>query len=426
MAKIQAIRGMNDILPAQTPTWQYLERTVRTLLHSYGYSEIRMPVVEQTELFKRSIGEVTDIVEKEMYTFEDRNGDSLTLRPEGTAGCVRAAEEHGLLFNQTRKLWYTGPMFRYERPQKGRYRQFHQIGVECFGMTGPDIDAELLIMTARLWRALGLADNARLEINSLGTAEARKQFRDALVSYLSQYRDKLDEDSRRRLDSNPLRILDSKDANTQALLADAPALADFLDDDSKAHFERLKVLLDNAGVSYTVNPRLVRGLDYYGKTVFEWITESLGAQGTICAGGRYDGLVEQLGGRSTPAVGFAMGVERLILLLETLELVPAEVNDDADIYLLAMGERAEQQLLVLAESLRDALPGRSVVTHCGGGSFKSQMKKADRSGARLALIIGDNELDNGVVTVKPLRGGEQLEVPLANLSNTITEAFDNA
>ncbi|MCH8497238.1 MAG: histidine--tRNA ligase [Marinobacter sp.] len=417
---------MNDILPAQTPTWQYLERTVRTLLHSYGYSEIRMPVVEQTELFKRSIGEVTDIVEKEMYTFEDRNGDSLTLRPEGTAGCVRAAEEHGLLFNQTRKLWYTGPMFRYERPQKGRYRQFHQIGVECFGMTGPDIDAELLIMTARLWRALGLADNARLEINSLGTAEARKQFRDALVSYLSQYRDKLDEDSRRRLDSNPLRILDSKDANTQALLADAPALADFLDDDSKAHFERLKVLLDNAGVSYTVNPRLVRGLDYYGKTVFEWITESLGAQGTICAGGRYDGLVEQLGGRSTPAVGFAMGVERLILLLETLELVPAEVNDDADIYLLAMGERAEQQLLVLAESLRDALPGRSVVTHCGGGSFKSQMKKADRSGARLALIIGDNELDNGVVTVKPLRGGEQLEVPLANLSNTITEAFDNA
>ena len=426
MAKIQAIRGMNDILPAQTPTWQYVERTVRALLHSYGYSEIRMPIVEQTELFKRSIGEVTDIVEKEMYTFEDRNGDSLTLRPEGTAGCVRAAEEHGLLFNQTRKLWYTGPMFRHERPQKGRYRQFHQIGVECFGMTGPDIDAELLIMTARLWRALGLADNARLEINSLGTADARRQFREALVSYLSQYRDQLDEDSRRRLESNPLRILDSKDPNTQALLADAPALADYLDEDSKAHFERLKALLDQAGVTYTVNPKLVRGLDYYGKTVFEWITESLGAQGTICAGGRYDGLVEQLGGRSTPAVGFAMGLERLILLLETLGLVPDGVNDDADIYLLAMGDRAEQQLLVLAETLRDGLPGRSVVAHCGGGSFKSQMKKADRSGARLALIIGDNELDNGVVTVKPLRGGDQVEVPLTRLADSITELFDNA
>jgi len=289
LAKIQAIRGMNDILPEQTPVWQFVEDTVRKVLSQYGYQEIRMPVVEQTDLFKRSIGEVTDIVEKEMYTFEDRNGDSLTLRPEGTAGCVRAAEEHGLLFNQTRRLWYTGPMFRHERPQKGRYRQFHQIGVECFGMTGPDIDAELLVLTARLWRALGLSEHTRLEINSIGTSAARREYREALVAYLSDYREQLDEDSQRRLGSNPLRILDSKNPDTQRLLVDAPRLDDYLDDESRDHFRQLRSLLDAAGIEYTVNPKLVRGLDYYGKTVFEWITDSLGAQGTICAGGRYDG-----------------------------------------------------------------------------------------------------------------------------------------
>ena len=347
MAKIQAIRGMNDILPEQTPVWQFVEDTVRKVLSQYGYQEIRMPVVEQTDLFKRSIGEVTDIVEKEMYTFEDRNGDSLTLRPEGTAGCVRAAEEHGLLFNQTRRLWYTGPMFRHERPQKGRYRQFHQIGVECFGMTGPDIDAELLVLTARLWRALGLSEHTRLEINSIGTSAARREYREALVAYLSDYRDQLDEDSQRRLGSNPLRILDSKNPVTQKLLVDAPRLDDYLDDESRDHFRQLRSLLDAAGIEYTVNPKLVRGLDYYGKTVFECITDSLGSQGTICAGGRYDGLVEQLGGKPTVAVGFAMGLERLILLLETLNLVPDSANGNADVYVAAMGESTVAPALAL-------------------------------------------------------------------------------
>lgn len=424
MAKIQAIRGMNDILPEQTPVWQFVEATVRNLLRQYGYQEIRMPIVEQTDLFKRSIGEVTDIVEKEMYTFDDRNGDSLTLRPEGTAGCVRAAEEHGLLFNQTRRLWYTGPMFRHERPQKGRYRQFHQIGVECFGMTGPDIDAELLVLTARLWKALGLADHTRLEINTIGTSEARRAFRGALVDYLGQYRNELDADSQRRLETNPLRILDSKDAGTRRILAQAPSLDDYLDEESRVHFERVKALLDAAGVSYSVNPALVRGLDYYGKTVFEWITDSLGAQGTVCAGGRYDGLVEQLGGRPTPAVGFAMGLERLILLLETLELVPGHVNSNADVYVVAMGDDAVAQALSLAENLRSALPSRAVVSHCGGGSFKSQMKKADRSGARYAVILGDNELHNGTVALKPLRDNEdQRELPQGDIAAWLANAL---
>ena len=424
MAKIQAIRGMNDILPEQTPVWQFVEATVRNLLRQYGYQEIRMPIVEQTDLFKRSIGEVTDIVEKEMYTFDDRNGDSLTLRPEGTAGCVRAAEEHGLLFNQTRRLWYTGPMFRHERPQKGRYRQFHQIGVECFGMTGPAIDAELLVLTARLWKALGLADHTRLEINTIGTSEARRAFRSALVDYLGQYRNELDADSQRRLETNPLRILDSKDAGTRRILAQAPSLDDYLDEESRVHFERVKALLDAAGVSYSVNPALVRGLDYYGKTVFEWITDSLGAQGTVCAGGRYDGLVEQLGGRPTPAVGFAMGLERLILLLETLELVPGHVNSNADVYVVAMGDDAVAQALSLAENLRSALPTRAVVSHCGGGSFKSQMKKADRSGARYAVILGDNELHNGTVALKPLRDNEdQRELPQGDIAAWLANAL---
>ncbi|GAB5478975.1 MAG: histidine--tRNA ligase [Marinobacter nauticus] len=417
MAKIQAIRGMNDILPDQTPVWQYVESTVRRVLGQYGYQEIRMPVVEHTELFKRSIGEVTDIVEKEMYTFEDRNGDSLTLRPEGTAGCVRAAEEHGLLFNQTRRLWYTGPMFRHERPQKGRYRQFHQIGVECFGMAGPDIDAELLILTARLWSALGLSDHARLEINSIGTSDSRKVYRQALVAYLEQYQDKLDDDSKRRLTTNPLRILDSKDPATREILQGAPSLDDYLDDESRQHFEQLKAMLDAAGVAYTVNPALVRGLDYYGKTVFEWITDSLGAQGTICAGGRYDGLVEQLGGKPTVAVGFAMGLERLILLLETLELVPEHVNNQADVYVTAMGGQAVAPAMALAETLRNELPGRIVVSHCGGGSFKSQMKKADRSGARFAVILGENEVAQATAGLKPLRDDQpQQEVAQADLA----------
>ncbi|WP_226610590.1 histidine--tRNA ligase [Marinobacter nauticus] len=417
LAKIQAIRGMNDILPDQTPVWQYVESTVRRVLGQYGYQEIRMPVVEHTELFKRSIGEVTDIVEKEMYTFEDRNGDSLTLRPEGTAGCVRAAEEHGLLFNQTRRLWYTGPMFRHERPQKGRYRQFHQIGVECFGMAGPDIDAELLILTARLWSALGLSDHARLEINSIGTSDSRKVYRQALVAYLEQYQDKLDDDSKRRLTTNPLRILDSKDPATREILQGAPSLDDYLDDESRQHFEQLKAMLDAAGVAYTVNPALVRGLDYYGKTVFEWITDSLGAQGTICAGGRYDGLVEQLGGKPTVAVGFAMGLERLILLLETLELVPEHVNNQADVYVTAMGGQAVAPAMALAETLRNELPGRIVVSHCGGGSFKSQMKKADRSGARFAVILGENEVAQATAGLKPLRDDQpQQEIAQADLA----------
>lgn len=417
MAKIQAIRGMNDILPEQSPVWQYVESMVRKILSQYGYQEIRMPVVEQTELFKRSIGEVTDIVEKEMYTFEDRNGDSLTLRPEGTAGCVRAAEQHGLLFNQTRRLWYAGPMFRHERPQKGRYRQFHQIGVECFGMAGPDIDAELLILTARLWRELGLGEHTRLEINSIGTAEARRNFRSALVAYLSDYVDELDDDSKRRLESNPLRILDSKHARTQEILGQAPKLDDYLDDESRQHLDTLKALLEAAGVRYEVNSRLVRGLDYYGKTVFEWVTDSLGSQGTVCAGGRYDGLVEQLGGKPTVAVGFAMGLERLILLLETLDLIPASVNGDADVYVTAMGEKAMAPALGLAESLRTELPGTIVISHCGGGSFKSQMKKADKSGARYAIVLGENELASGTVGLKPLRSNdEQRDINTSDLS----------
>ena len=424
MAKIQAIRGMNDILPEQTPVWQFVEGKVRKVLAQYGYQEIRMPIVEQTDLFKRSIGEVTDIVEKEMYTFDDRNGDSLTLRPEGTAGCVRAAEEHGLLFNQTRRLWYTGPMFRHERPQKGRYRQFHQIGVECFGMAGPDIDAELLILTARLWRELGLAEHTRLEINSIGTSEARKVYRQALVEYLSQYKADLDADSQRRLETNPLRILDSKDPATRSILENAPNLDQYLDDDSRAHFDRLRELLDAAGIEYTINPALVRGLDYYGKTVFEWITDSLGAQGTVCAGGRYDGLVEQLGGKPTRAVGFAMGLERLILLLETLDLIPEHVNNNADVYVTAMGDGALASALALAEELRAELPNAVVVSHCGGGSFKSQMKKADKSGARYAIILGENEVANGRVGLKPLRSDElQQDLARDELASSLAAAL---
>jgi len=393
---------MNDLLPSDSALWQYLESTVSACLQSYGYKEIRFPLLEKTELFKRSIGEVTDIVEKEMYTFDDRNNESLTLRPEGTASCVRACEEHGLLYNQTQRLWYTGPMFRYERPQKGRLRQFHQIGVETFGIQGPDIDAELLLMTARLWKALGIEDSVTLEINSLGTPESRAAYKQALVDYLNTVKDKLDEDSQRRLLTNPLRILDSKNSDTQALLGNAPALADYLCDDSRTHFEELKAILDAAGVRYEVNPRLVRGLDYYGYTVFEWITDKLGAQGTVCAGGRYNGLVEQLGGKPTPGVGFAMGVERLILLLQTLEKIPAAINPAPDFYVAVVGNTQAYGLSV-SEQLREHFPELRCLTHCGGGNMKSQMKKADKSQARVALVIGENEVSNQEVTIKYLR-----------------------
>jgi len=401
---LQAIRGMNDILPAQTPVWRYLEGTFAQLLDSYGYSEIRLPIVEYTELFARGIGEGTDVVDKEMYTFRDRNDESLTLRPEGTAGCVRAVLEHGLTGGgQVQKLWYTGPMFRYEKPQKGRYRQFHQIGVEVFNQPGPDVDAELIVLTARLWKQLGMSEAVTLQLNSLGSSEARARYRDALVAYLQQRFDQLDEDSQRRLTTNPLRILDSKNAQTQALLADAPTLHDYLDEESREHFDGLKARLDAAGIAYEINPKLVRGLDYYGRTVFEWVTDKLGAQGTVCAGGRYDGLVSQFGGKPTPGVGFAMGVERLVLLLETLDLVPATLNRPPHAFICAFGEAAELAALGLAERLRDALPGLRLLVNAGSGSFKSQFKKADKSGAHFALILGEDELAGRVVGCKPLR-----------------------
>lgn len=425
---LQAIRGMNDILPEQTPLWRYFEGVVANLLDEYGYRQIRMPIVEVTELFKRSIGEVTDIVEKEMYTFDDRNGDSLTLRPEGTASCVRAVLEHGLSNNgQVQKLWYIGPMFRYERPQKGRYRQFHQIGVEVFNLAGPDIDAELIALTWRLWQRLGLRDAVTLELNSLGTSESRARYREALVTYLEARKEQLDEDSQRRLGSNPLRILDSKVPETQALLVDAPKLSDYLDDESRAHFEGLKARLDALGIRYVVNPKLVRGLDYYSKTVFEWVTDKLGAQGTVCAGGRYDGLVEQMGGRPTPGVGFAMGIERLILLLETLNLVPAEIARQIDVYFCALGEAAELAAIRLAEQLRDQLPGLRLQVNAGGGNFKTQLKKADRSAALFALVLGEDELARQVIGFKPLRGqGEQQEIAWSALAEHLASRLSQA
>ena len=404
---LQAIRGMNDLLPDQSPAWQQVESIIRNVAASYGYSEIRMPVLESTQLFKRSIGEVTDIVEKEMYTFDDRNGESVTLRPEGTASCVRAGNQHGLLYNQIQRLWYMGPMFRYERPQKGRYRQFHQFGIETFGIDSADADAEVILLSARLWQAFGIADQVELQLNSLGSNEARANYRDALRSYLSDYASELDEDSQRRLETNPLRILDSKDANTQKLLENAPKLSDYWDDESREHFKQLTMRLENAGVKFTLNERLVRGLDYYNRTVFEWVTTALGAQGTVCAGGRYDGLVEQLGGKATPAVGFAMGMERLVLLLqEQNKLTPRRT---VDAYLMPLGEEAELNAPRIAEQLRNELPDLRLVTHCGGGAMKKQMKKADKSGAEVALIIGADEIAQQQVTVKPLRTDEQQE-----------------
>ncbi|MBG6507958.1 histidine--tRNA ligase [Pseudomonas aeruginosa] len=409
---LQAIRGMNDILPEQTPAWRYLERTFAGLLDGYGYSEIRLPILEFTELFARGIGEGTDVVDKEMYTFLDRNGESLTMRPEGTAGCVRAVLEHGLSGGgQVQKLWYTGPMFRYEKPQKGRYRQFHQIGVEVFNLPGPDIDAELIILTWRLWQKLGMADAVTLQLNTLGSSEARARYREALVAYLQERFEQLDEDSQRRMTTNPLRILDSKVESTQTLLVGAPTLHDYLDEESIAHFEGLKARLDAVGLRYEINQKLVRGLDYYCRTAFEWVTDKLGAQGTVCGGGRYDGLVSQFGGKPTPGVGFAMGVERLVLLLETLGVIPAELNRPADLYVCAFGEPAELAALTLAEQLRSAIPGIRLRVNAGAGSFKSQFKKADKSGARFALILGEDEVANRVVGFKPLRDeGEQQSI----------------
>jgi histidyl-tRNA synthetase len=415
---IQSIRGMNDILPDATPVWQYLESTARQLLHRYGYSEIRMPIVEQTDLFSRAVGEVTDIVEKEMYTFADRNDDSLSLRPEGTAGCIRAGIQHGLLHNQQQRLWYTGPMFRHERPQKGRYRQFHQIGVEAFGMPGPDIDAELIALTARLWKTLGLR-NLRLEINTLGTPASRHAYRDLLVEYFSAHHDKLDEDSKRRLHTNPLRILDTKTPDLKDIVAAAPSLHDHLDDVSREHFATLCALLDGMGIAYEVNPRLVRGLDYYTHMVFEWVTDDLGAQSTVCAGGRYDGLVEQLGGKPTPGVGFGMGMERLILLLETQGIATPVTAPDA--FLIMAGKSAIQTGLALAETLRDALPALCLTSNGGEGSFKTQMKRADKSNARFALILGENEVERGEIGLKPLRdGGEQITLPLSQVAQQLS------
>jgi len=422
--QIQAIRGMNDCLPSQTPIWQKVEQTLRQVVTSYGYAEIRMPIVESTDLFKRSIGEVTDIVEKEMYTFEDRNGDSLTLRPEGTASCVRAGNEHGLLYNQEQRLWYQGPMFRHERPQKGRYRQFHQFGVEVFGIASAEIDAEVIMMTADLWRAFGLADHVALQLNTLGSNEERERYRDALVVYLQQHQQRLDEDSRRRMHSNPLRVLDSKNPEVQAVLQGAPRLQDYLQEESQAHFAELCRQLDQAGIRYELNDRLVRGLDYYNRTVFEWVTCDLGAQGTVCAGGRYDGLVAELGGKATPAFGFAMGLERLVLLLETLALT-RDIRPTVDAYLVLMGEAARRQGLPLAQSLRELVPGLRLMTHLGGGNIKKQMKRADKIGARVALIVGEDELRNQSISVKDLRSqSEQQTMTLTEAAQILAALVD--
>ena len=419
MAKsIQSIRGMHDVLPDDSFRWQAFEAVIRQLMAAYGYREIRMPLVESTDLFCRSIGEVTDIVEKEMYTFEDRNGDRLTLRPEGTASCVRAGIQHGLLHNQVQRLWYSGPMFRHERPQKGRYRQFHQFGAEVYGIDTPDIDAELILISARLWQQLGLK-SVRLELNTLGSNEARAEYKQVLVDYLNEHRDILDEDSLRRLATNPLRVLDSKNPAMKEMLDRAPALIDHLDDESRQQFDKLKASLDEVGISYTINTRLVRGLDYYCKTVFEWVTDELGAQGTICAGGRYDGLVEQLGGKPAPAIGFALGMERILALLESQQQRPLQT---VDIYMILIGAASEIKGMQISENIRDALPGVKMITHCGGGSVKSQMKKADKSGAGIALIIAEDELENEQVTVKYLRENkEQVTVSVDELAAFITK-----
>jgi len=422
MSQIQAIRGMVDILPEDSATWRAVEAVLRDTAIAYGYREIRVPVVERTELFRRSIGEVTDIVEKEMYTFADRNDVSLTLRPEATAGIVRAAISNGLLHNQRQKVWCTGPMFRYEKPQKGRQRQFHQFDVEALGFAGPDIDAELIVLTHRVWQALGIRDAVELELNSLGTPESRAVYRDKLTAYFKVHADALDEDSSNRLDRNPMRILDSKNPEMKELIDAAPAITDYLDEESERHFAELRKLLDATGIGYRINPRLVRGLDYYSRTVFEWVTDRLGAQGTVCAGGRYDGLVEQLGGRPTPAIGWALGLERLIELYRVCG--GTELTGRPDVYVVAVGDAVMEPAFRLAEGLRDSNPELRIEINCGGGSFKSQMKRADRSGARVALIIGESEVAEQVAGIKPLReDAEQVSFDWAQLGDALSGFF---
>jgi histidyl-tRNA synthetase len=421
MSQVQAIRGMRDILPADSATWQVIEAILRDTLISYGYQELRIPLVEQTELFKRSIGEVTDIVEKEMYTFEDRNNVSLTLRPEATAGIVRAGISNGLLHNQRQKVWTTGPMFRYEKPQKGRYRQFYQFDVEALGFDGPDIDAELIIISHRIWKALGI-DAVELELNSLGTPESRAGYRKALTDYFNRNPDQLDEDSQNRLGRNPMRILDSKNPEMRKLIEGAPLITDYLDAESQAHFATLRRLLDQAGIEYRINPRLVRGLDYYSRTVFEWVTDRLGSQGAVCSGGRYDGLVEQLGGRATPAIGWAIGMERLLELYAVCG--GKKARSDPDAYLVAVGDGVLEPAFQVAENLRDAWPGLKIEMNCGGGSFKAQMKRADKSGALIALVLGEAEASDGRIGIKPLRSdAEQVSVEWSELSETLGQYF---
>jgi len=422
MSQYRAIRGMADILPEETPLWQMLEQTARDVLMAHGYREIRTPIVESTDLFARSIGEVTDIVEKEMYTFLDRNDDSLSLRPEGTASTVRAMVQNGLL-NASQRVWYLGPMFRYERPQKGRQRQFHQIGVEAFGIPSADQDAELLLLSRQWWRRLGIDDVLTLELNSIGSSEARHNYKAALVAYLEQHLDAIDDDSRRRLSTNPLRILDSKDADTQAVLTGAPSITDFLDDKSKAHRDRLAELLSRAGLSFVWNDRLVRGLDYYNDTVFEWTTDQLGAQSTVCGGGRYDGLVQQFGGKATPAAGFAAGLERLILLLQVLEL---QADEPTDLYVVSADETTLSHAMAETDRIRADYPGLNVTQHLGGGSFKSQFKRADKSGAKWALIFGHDEVASGSVTIKPMRSDGEQETLSASELNEFLSRLEQA
>ncbi len=398
MKAIQAVKGMNDLLPENTVLWQWVENHIRTLFFNYGYHEIRLPIVEKTELFKRSIGEATDIVEKEMYTFLDRSDESLTLRPEGTAGCVRAGIEHGLFYNQVQKLWYQGPMFRYERPQRGRYRQFYQVGVEAIGFQGPQIEAELLCMSARLWKLLGISEKVVLQINTLGKPDSRAHYRKAFVQFCQLHHAHLDEDSKRRLNTNPLRILDTKNPELQELLNKAPKLMDYLDAEDKKQFDDLCQLLKANSIPFEINPKLVRGLDYYTGTVFEWVTDALGSQGAVCAGGRYDGLVEELGGKNTPAIGFAIGIDRIVELCSE-KFTPKTIDG----YFIAVGEACEKQASVIAERLRDALSELSLVLDCAGGSIKSQFKRADKSGAKFALILGEDELAKNMITFKDLR-----------------------
>lgn len=421
--KIQAIRGMNDFLPEETALWQRIESVLKKTLASYGYSEIRTPIVEQTNLFKRAIGEVTDVVEKEMYTFADRNGDSLTLRPEGTAGCVRAGIERGLLYNQEQRLWYMGPMFRHERPQKGRYRQFHQMGVEVFGLSGPDIDAEIILLTARWWQALGITEYVTLELNSIGSLAARADYRQALTAFLEQHKEQLDEDCKRRMYTNPLRVLDSKNQEIQQLLNEAPKLSQYLDDESKIHFAGLCQLLDDAGISYVFNERLVRGLDYYNSTVFEWVTTSLGSQGTVCAGGRYDGLVAELGGQATPAIGFGMGLERLVLLVQAVNPEFTALKP-VNVYLISSGQGTQRAAMLLAESIRDGAPQVRLMTNYGGGNFKKQFARADKWGAEIALVLGEHEVAGGQVVLKDLRNGEQETVLQSEVAARLTCLLD--